>query len=150
MTKKKYKNKKTWLGITEWAGFPISMGILIGLRFKTWFQVSETSAEASRVRVQIGIGFVMALIVFVLVIMKKTNFLKGIWGWILALGITYYLRTIINELWLILLALTIAELLYTIINPYYEDACKQYELVKDTTIQEQVKHDITEEYSGRV
>lgn len=150
MMKKKYKAKKTWLGIGKWCGFPIAIGVLTAFRWKEWFQVSETGVEASGVRVQIGIGFVMALIIFVLVVMKKTSFLKGVWGWILALGITYCLRTIINELWLILLALTMAEIVYTIISPYYDAAVKQYGLVKDTELEEKVKKDVSEEYSGRV
>lgn len=143
-TQEKYKRKALTLDIASYSGFPIAFGVLLAIRGKAWFSGGVTSS------VQIGIGFVLALVVFVLAVMKKIEYLKGIWGWFLALGITYLLRTIINELWIIVLALTCAEFLYWILTAPREEAHKELDVAKDTTVQEKVKRDITEEYSGRV
>ena len=143
-TQEKYKRKALTLDIVSYSGFPIAFGVLLAIRGKAWFSGGITSS------VQIGIGFVLALVVFVLAVMKKIEYLKGIWGWFLALGITYLLRTIINELWIIVLALTCAEFLYWILTTPREEAHKQCSIAQDTTIQEKVKKDLAEEYNGRV
>lgn len=147
---KKYKKKVFWLSFFSYAPFPVAIGTLTAFRFDEWFQITENTPAVVNSRVQIGFGFILALIVFVLAILKKTSFLKGIWGWLLALAITFCLRTIINELWLILLALTSAELIFTILSTPLENAREQLKLAKDTTLQEEVKKDVVEtHYSGR-
>ena len=143
-TQEKYKRKALTLDIVSYSGFPIAFCVLLAIRGKAWVSGGITSS------VQIGVGFVLALVVFVLAVMKKIEFLKGIWGWFLALGITYLLRTIINELWIIVLALTCAEFLYWILTAPREEAHKQCSIAQDTTIQEKVKKDLAEEYNGRV
>lgn len=143
-TQEKYKKKALTLDIISYSGFPVAFGVLLAIRGKTWFSGGITSS------VQIGVGFVLALVVFVLAVLKKIEYLKGIWGWLLALGITYLLRTIINELWIIVLALTCAEFIYWILTTPREQAHKELEVAKDTQIQEKVKQDIQEEYNGRV
>ncbi len=143
-TQEKYKRKALTLDIVSYSGFPIAFGVLLAIRGKAWFSGGITSS------VQIGVGFVLALVVFVLAVMKKIEYLKGIWGWFLALGITYLLRTIINELWIIVLALTCAEFLYWILTTPREEAHKQCSIAQDTTIQEKVKKDLAEEFNGRV
>jgi hypothetical protein len=122
---------------------------LTAFRYKDWFAMTEGSVKSG---IQIGFGFVLALIVFILAIMKKTSFLKGIWGWVLALGITFCLRSIINELWLILLAITCAEMVFTVLADPLENAEEQLKIARDTGLQEAVKKDIENEekhYSGR-
>jgi F0F1-type ATP synthase assembly protein I len=149
-TTQKYKKKVSLLKFFSYAPFPLSIGILTAFRFRSWFAITETTAIASGARLQIGFGFILALIVFVLAVMKKVSFLKGIWGWILALAITFCLRSIINELWLILLALTSAEFIYTILESPLKTAEEQLKIARETNIQETVKKDITEEkYNGR-
>lgn len=143
-TQEKYKKKALTLDIISYSGFPAAFGVLLAIRGKAWFSGGITSS------VQIGVGFVLALVVFVLAVLKKIEYLKGIWGWLLALGITYLLRTIINELWIIVLALTCAEFVYWILTTPREQAHKELEVAKDTQIQEKVKQDIQEEYNGRV
>lgn len=143
-TQEKYKKKALTLDILSYSGFPAAFGVLLAIRGKAWFSGGITSS------VQIGVGFVLALVVFVLAVLKKIEYLKGIWGWLLALGITYLLRTIINELWIIVLALTCAEFIYWILTTPREQAHKELEVAKDTQIQEKVKQDIQEEYNGRV
>ena len=143
-TQEKYKKKALTLDIISYSGFPVAFGVLLAIRGKAWFSGGITSS------VQIGVGFMLALVVFILAILKKVEYLKGIWGWLLALGITYLLRTIINELWIIVLALTIAEFVYWILTAPREEAHKQCTIAKDTEVQEKVKKDLAEEYNGRV
>lgn len=148
--KQRYREKVGWLRFGSYAPFPLALGTLTAFRFKEWFNVSDSGASAVTTRVQIGIGFVLALVIFVLIVLKKSSYLKGIWGWVLALGITYCLRTIINELWLILIAMTAAEIVCELLKSPLEDAERQYALVRDTVTQEKVKREIADEYSGRV
>lgn len=149
--KKKAHRKVVLLKFFSYFPFPLSFGILTAFRYKDWFQISENTQSVVDTRVQIGFGFILAMIVFILVILKKVAYLKGIWGFVLALAITFCLRTIINELWLILLAITGAEIVYTILKSPLEQAEKEYELVKNTVIEEKVKTEITKDthYSGR-
>lgn len=140
----RYKRKALALDIISYGSFPVAFGILLAFRAQDWFSKGTASS------VDIGIGFGLALVVFVLACLKKVSYLKGIWGWFLALGITYFLRAIINELWVIVLALTCAQFIFWLLGSMRNEAHKACELVKDTTIQEKVKRDLSNEYTGRV
>lgn len=137
--KNKYKKQYYLLSVISWGLYLIGFIVLLATRGNIWFKTIEDGLRVS-------IGFILALVCFLIIVFKKSAILKGSFGIFMSFAIVMCLKSIVNELWLILLVLLVCSLIQSCLKQPLEKAKKRYELCEDTVIQEEVK----KEYSGRV